>query len=130
MRRFGYGMMVSGLMLTGCMGIGGIWLDPGNAPLAQHYPFGARWVKEGMTRESRLADWVGCGGGSNLQDGFREPNLSEPYSSYWPMHENHRYDLWACMRSKGYEYFNKGFEYEYPKLDGKSERCDARCLYP
>lgn len=25
-------------------------------------PYGAHWVKEGMTRESRLADWVSCGG--------------------------------------------------------------------
>lgn len=93
-------------------------------------PYGARWVKEGMTRESRLDDWMVCGGGRDLRDGFRERHLSESYSSYYPLHESHRYDLWVCMRSKGYEYFNKGFEYEYPKLNGKSERCDTRCLYP
>lgn len=25
-------------------------------------PYGAHWVKEGMTRESRISDWVSCGG--------------------------------------------------------------------
>jgi hypothetical protein len=93
-------------------------------------PYGARWVKEGMTRESRLADWVACGGGSDLRDGFRTNRYQEPMRQYLSDLELHRYNLWSCMTSKNYLYFNKDYEYEYPKVTGTSQKCDSRCLYP
>jgi hypothetical protein len=62
MRYLALGACASMMLLSGC-GIGGVWLEPSNQPLSPFYPYGARWVKEGMTRESRLADWVACGGG-------------------------------------------------------------------
>lgn len=116
--------MISVLLLTGCMGIGGIWLDPGNAPLAQDYPIGARWVKEGMTRESRKADWVACGGGANMGDGFRHWMDPETRKNYFDGLDRHERQLTTCMQSKGYDYRN-------PQKPGKPDECDAGgCLYP
>jgi hypothetical protein len=117
------------VFLTAC-GIGGIWLEPSNRPRSVEYPYGARWVKEGMTRESRLADWVACGGGSDLRDGFRTNRYQEPMREYLQELEHHRLNVWSCMNSKQYLYFNKGYEYEYPKVEGNSQKCDVRCLYP
>ena len=98
--------------------------------LVNPIPYGARWVKEGMTRESRLADWVACGGGSDLRDGFRSNRYMEPMREYLQELEHHRFNVWSCMNSKQYLYFIKGYEYEYPKVKGTSQSCDARCLYP
>lgn len=124
------GACAASILLIGC-GIGGIWLEPSNRPKGPSYPYGARWVKEGMTRESRLADWVTCGGGSDLQDGFPNWIQSEPRESYFPQREAHRKNLWRCMGESGYEYFIQGYEFELPKVSGKSERCTAQiCLYP
>lgn len=124
MCRYRYVMMISVLLLTGCMGIGGIWLDPGNAPLAQDYPFGARWVKEGMTRESRKADWEACGGGADLRDGFRKWMDPESWESFWSSKQLYVKQLSTCMQSKGYDYRN-------PQRPGKPDECDAGgCLYP
>ncbi len=124
MCRFAYGMMFSVLLLTGCMGIGGIWLDPGNAPLSQDFPLGARWVKDGMTRESRLADWVACGGGVNMGDGFRDWISSrESRKSYFDGWDRHMSQISTCMQSKGYSFRN-------PATPGTPDQCDARCIYP
>jgi len=127
MRSFGYGIMV--LILVGCntqIAVTGAARER----LVHPTPFGARWVKEGMTRASRKADWVACEGGSDLRDGFRDWLSPETRESFVLAHESHRYNLWSCMQAKNYKYFNKGYEYEYPKLSGTSEQCDARCLYP
>lgn len=79
--------MMKGLALTlslmGCAGIGGIWLDPSNAPLSPSYPYGARWVKEGMTRESRRVDWMACGGAADLKSGFRKWIQPEPWKDFF-----------------------------------------------
>ncbi len=111
------------MLLIGC-GIGGVWLEPSNRPKSPSYPYGARWVKEGMTRESRLADWVTCGGGSDLRDGFRDWIQPETWESFWPQKEARSKKTWACMQSKGYDYKN-------PQLPGKVDECTAQiCLYP
>ncbi len=111
------------LLLSGC-GIGGIWLEPSNRPLGPSYPYGARWVKEGMTRESRKADWVACGGGVDLGDGFRDWITPEPRASFIADLERHENALNACIRAKGYDYKN-------PAVRDTPDECDARtCLYP
>jgi hypothetical protein len=86
-------------------------------------PYGARWVKEGMTRESRRADWVACGGAADLQNGFRKWVSPEPWEKYWSEHERHVGQLRICMQSKNYKYRS-------PQRPGKSDECDASCLYP
>ncbi len=88
------------------------------------YPYGARWVKEGMTRESRKADWVTCGGGADLQEGFRKWIQPEPWTSYWNEHEGHSRLLTACIREKGYTFKSHA-------RPGLPDECDARtCMYP
>ena len=71
-------------LLTGCVGIVGFWMTAGSVaaiPVAGYEltqdrsvdhnikPYGAHWVKDGMTRESRLGDLVQCGGDANLRHG-------------------------------------------------------------
>ena len=99
-------------------------MDPSNRPLDPSYPYGARWVKEGMTRDSRKEDWVACGGGEDLQDGFRKWIGPEAWESFWPQKDFHSKQLFSCMRSKGYDYKN-------PALRDAPDECDARtCMYP
>lgn len=113
MRGFLCGAIAPLVLLTGC-GIGGVWLDPGNAPSRPSPPFLSYWIKDGMTKESRRSDsWV-CGAlpttyaadhamvteGAN-QGGEMDLLLSKQWV--------------ACIKSKGYVYL---------------EKCDARCLFP
>ena len=87
-------------------------------------PYGARWVKEGITRENRQADWVKCGGGADLQDGFRKWMDPESRKSYFDSLDRHELHLRTCMQSKGYVYRN-------PQTPGKADECDdGACLYP
>jgi len=100
------------LGLTGC-GIGGFWMN-GNPNHSPTYPYGARWVKAGMTRESRLSEFMQCGGYENLREGFEiQPN--QPTTDFFKGYNAHVTQVSACMRSKGYSYL---------------EQCDARCLHP
>jgi len=92
--------------------------------LRHPYPYGARWVKEGMTRESRLSDWVACGGGVNLSNGFRTNIHGELMRQYLDDMENHSKKLSSCIQAKGYT-----FKY-FPRL-GLSDECTPEiCLYP
>jgi hypothetical protein len=123
MKRVAFWAISVSLLLNGC-GIGGIWMDPSNRPLDPSYPYGARWVKEGMTRESRKADWVTCGGGVDLSNGFRQWITTEPWSTFNAERERHEDMLNACIQSKGYDYKN-------PALRDVPDECDARtCMYP
>lgn len=94
------------------------------------FPFGARWVKEGMTRDHRKADWMECGGAADLQDGFRTKFEFESFDSYWKQLSIHNNELWKCMTARNYHYFNDGYAFGDPKLPGNNNRCDTRCLYP
>ncbi len=64
-------------------------------------PYGAHWVKEGMTKESQLKDWVDCGGAANLSDGY-EKRPEQTNSQYFEGLRFHRTKLRNCMNSKGY----------------------------
>lgn len=123
MLRFVVGLSAMVVLLTGC-GIGGVWLEPSNRPSRTEYPYGARWVKDGMTRESRLADWMACGGGHDLQAGFRDPINNEPWAQYESQRVPFIQAQTACMQSKGYEF-------KFHSRPGLPDQCDARtCLYP
>ncbi len=93
--------------------------------LRHPYPYGARWVKEGMTRESRTADWVACGGGADLNDGFRDWISSrESREIYFADLERHSKQLSACIQAKGYTF-------KYYQRPGLPDECTANiCLYP
>lgn len=92
--------------------------------LRHPYPYGARWVKEGMTRESRLADWVACGGGVNLSNGFRTNIHGELMRQYLDDMENHSKKLSSCIQAKGYAF-------RYFSRPGLPDECSPQiCLYP
>ena len=77
-------------------------------------PYGAYWIKEGMTQESRINDWLQCGGGAGLSDGFeRQSNITT--KEFFDGLDLHRKMIRSCMDSKGYKWI---------------EQCDARCLHP
>ena len=78
-------------------------------------PYGAHWIKEGMTRESRITDWLQCGGGGRLSDGYKDWLSSVPYEIYAQGKSVHIQNLTTCMQAKSYFYL---------------EQCDARCLHP
>ncbi len=78
-------------------------------------PYGAHWIKEGMTKESRRFDFVECGGGVDLQEGYAEWVSPMPYETYSAGKTQHIRAIAACMRSRNYVWL---------------DNCDARCLYP
>ena len=86
-------------------------------------PYGAHWVKEGMTRESRRDDSWACGAAETIHaaDGpiFSDDDIAIEKSAIdkndWGP-RGRLFDKWVgCMQSKGYTYL---------------EQCDARCLHP
>jgi hypothetical protein len=75
-------------------------------------PYGAHWIKDGMTKESRIVDWLECGGGENLSDGYeRKSGITN--KEYFDGLNSRRKQLRNCMDSKGYNWI---------------EQCDTRCL--
>jgi len=89
------------------------------APLGPSQPYGAHWVKEGMTKESRREDIAACGAKGNESVNFlphevqatKQPEDPNDINGYLRLR-----DHWAqCMRDKGYVYL---------------ELCDVRCNYP
>jgi hypothetical protein len=76
-------------------------------------PYGAHWVKEGMTQESRRSDFIQCGGDVNLREGYAEWLSSVPYETYSAGKTQHIRAIAACMRFKNYVW---------------QDSCDTRCL--
>lgn len=87
-------------------------------------PYGAHWIKGGMTKEGRRVDSWSCGAANTTyaadnvvftkeqRDSIRKP--TEMDNDFGP--DGRLLDQWqTCMRGKGYAYL---------------EQCDARCLYP
>lgn len=77
-------------------------------------PYGAHWIKEGMTRESRRADFVQCDGGADLREGY-EVKSGQSNRDFFEGFNAHTKELLACMKSKNYVYLPE---------------CDERCMYP
>jgi hypothetical protein len=101
------------LSLSGC-GIGGHWMTGDPSAGKNVKPYGAHWVKEGMTREARKNDWIQCGGAQGLNDGYeRTSNISN--KDFFDGLNLHRKKIRSCMDGKGYRW---------------KEQCDASCLYP
>ena len=118
------GAVVPLLLLIGCGTQIGLSGQAREDYLKSIKPYGAHWVKEGMTRESRLADWVACGGGVNLNNGFRTNIHGELMRQYLDDMENHSKKLSSCIQAKGYTF-------KYYSRPGLPDECDARtCLYP
>lgn len=88
-------------------------------------PYGAHWVKEGMTRERRREDLAACGSINHEDVKFPANELERARLTGDPNEINAylrlRDQLGACMRARGYEPVG-----DLNYLGG----CDARCLYP
>jgi hypothetical protein len=86
-------------------------------------PYGAHWVKEGMTRESRREDSWACGAARTVigaehpvfpDDELKAAKLPSDLNDILAI--GRVTDKWAiCMQAKGYTRIGK---------------CDARCMYP
>ena len=70
-------------------------------------PYGAHWVKEGTTRESRIKDWVGCGGD---QSGTFSPSIKtlsdgeKKGVSREQTRQRLESETDSCMLSRGYRF--------------------------
>jgi len=112
-----FGLLATTFALTGCL-----YGQCMNGPCALEHskivksikPYGAHWVKDEMTRESRRGDFVRCGGGTDLRQGYEVlPNQSN--QDFFAAFNAHTHKLLNCMKSSGYVY---------------QTQCDARCLHP
>jgi len=119
--------VLNSLLMSSC-GIGGYWMNGVSGKERTEYlnsikPYGAHWVKEGMTRESRRDDSWACGA-ARTEPAANGPIFSDEdialeksaidKNDYGP--RGRLFDKWGkCMQSKGYAYL---------------EQCDARCLHP
>ena len=83
------------LLLSGCLleSVGPVERNP--------KPYVDYWIKEGITKESRLTDWIQCEGGTNGNYGYEIQNdqSRKEYFDGLIAHTN-RVDL--CMKGKGY----------------------------
>ena len=107
------------LSLTGC-------LLESVAPIDRSIrPYGAHWIKEGMTKESRLSDLRTCGNIGDEKIEFdpklisaeKRPDEPNEIAAYLRL----RHQLGQCMRKIGYQPIG-----DLRYLSG----CDARCMYP
>lgn len=86
-------------------------------------PYGAHWIKEGMTKEQRREDSWACGAARTAyaadkpvfdRDQLEKERLPEDKNDYGP--DGRLTDRWSsCMQSKGYVFLKE---------------CDSRCMYP
>jgi hypothetical protein len=108
MKIFSY--MVFLIAISGCF----FTQDRLGSPDPNLKPYGAHWIKEGMTRESRQVDYMQCGGGSDLREGY-EVKSAQSNKEFVDGFNVHTHQLMNCMKSKGYVYL---------------DQCDSRCLHP
>ena len=88
-------------------------------------PYGAHWIKEGMSRESRRSDLNSCGSLNGEEVEFSQDQMnnekipSEPngVNAYLRLRDK----VGLCMQKKGYQSVG-----DLKFLGG----CDDRCLYP
>src|SRR5574343_205841 len=65
-------------------------------------PYGAHWVKEGMTREGRKHDFKECGGDSvTFKEGY-EMQRDQTTVDYFEGLNKHTLKVHSCMRAKDY----------------------------
>lgn len=112
---------ICGVLAVSCLNFSGcsLCLLECARPVGESVPRGARWVKDGMTRESRRSDIAACGAKGNESVNFTDAEIlaeKRPDDVHEFVAEARLRQKWAvCMKSKGYT---------------RLEPCDERCLYP
>ncbi|MBD7962029.1 hypothetical protein [Comamonas avium] len=87
--------VAAALLLSGC-------LLEGAAPVERNpKPYSAYWIKEGVTKESVLADWIQCGGGANGNYGY-EIQQGQSNKEFFDGLIAHTNRVDTCMKGKGY----------------------------
>ena len=119
--------VLNSLLMSSCS-IGGYWMNGVSGKELTEYlnsikPYGAHWVKEGMTRESRREDSWACGAAKTMHaadnvvfthEEMIAAKLPEDLNDI--LANSRLTKKWiSCMREKEYSYL---------------EQCDARCLHP
>ena len=122
--------VISAIVCLASCGIGGYQMNGISGKERTEYlksikPYGAHWVKEGMTKESRRLDLNSCGSVSHEDVQFSEEKLSMERLPNEPNNINAylrlRDQVGVCMSSRGYTAVG-----DLKYLGG----CDARCMYP
>lgn len=95
-------LMFMSLSLCSC-GIGGHWMtgDPFYKPDIK--PYMKYWQKESMTNESRLQDWLACGGNESGTFSWKTKDQL-PGESNEESHTRQAFSFQNCMIEKGYSY--------------------------
>ncbi len=87
-------------------------------------PYGAHWIKDGMTRENRRNDSWTCGAANTViaadgvvfsKEQLAAAKLPTDQDDFFSSNERLTKQWGICMNSKGYTYL---------------DQCDARCLHP
>ena len=94
------------LLLSGCL------LESVRPVERNPKPYVHYLVKEGVTKESRLADWIQCGGRTNGNYGY-EIQKGQSHKEFFEGFNAYTNQVRACMRNLGYT---------------RLQECDARCL--
>ncbi len=83
------------LLFSGCLleSVGPVERNP--------KPYVDYWIKEGITKESRLTDWIQCEGGTNRNYGYeiQKGQSNKEFFDGFTVYMN-RVD--TCMKGKGY----------------------------
>ena len=114
-----YWMIILPIALSGCL------LESIGRIDRNIKPYGAHWIKEGMTREGRREDSWTCGAAETVYaadhvvfttEQREKIRLPVDKSNFEP--DERLLDQWrACMKAKGYVQLPIG-------------SCDARCMHP
>ncbi len=113
------------LLLIGCGSQIGLSGQAREDYLKSIKPYGAHWIKEGMTRESRRVDLSSCGSPDGEEVRFSAEQINEERLVNEPngvaAYLRLRNKVGLCMQGKGYVPIG-----DLVYLGG----CDVRCLYP
>jgi hypothetical protein len=124
-----YWMIILPIALSGCL------LESIGRIDRNIKPYGAHWIKEGMTREGRVEDIAACGANRDLKIEFPKDSMDKTIAlpviqkvtghqyatteqERWSAANDLLKNSWRkCMVQRGYTQIPMG-------------SCDARCLHP
>lgn len=99
--------VTAAILLSGC-------LLEGAAPLNRNdKPYGAHWVKAGVTKEKWLTDWVRCGGASDGNYGYGARKEGQSHKEFFEGYNAHASRITVCMWNLGYTHL---------------QECNVRCF--
>ena len=95
--------LILSLMLPGC-GIGGFWMNGDPFAYKDIKPYMEHWTKPGMTAQSRLADWLACGGDRDGGFSYDIKTNSLPTETQAETQKRLKGNFQRCLIKHGYRY--------------------------